>query len=351
MRGKESSCIEMMPPRGITPAYAGKRQWQHNQDLGVGDHPRVCGEKMAADVVRKYKQGSPPRVRGKAFSRSAGVNVPGITPACAGKRRGRKDTHRRRRDHPRVCGEKAVAIIWWYSCTGSPPRVRGKVARRRSNDHQRGITPACAGKRYPMHKRKACKKDHPRVCGEKLHKQYRKPTDMGSPPRVRGKVEKGLKKPLKCGITPACAGKRAGLSGLALPDGDHPRVCGEKARSVGHGVAHRGSPPRVRGKACWIAPRVFKPRITPACAGKSYHAWHMVVIVWDHPRVCGEKHLGSIIRVCLVGSPPRVRGKERCGRASRMSKGITPACAGKSFCLLLLQLLVEDHPRVCGEKE
>ena len=36
-------------------------------------------------------------------------------------------------------------------------------------------------------------------------------------------------------------------------------------------------------------------RITPAWAGKSYHARHMFVVIRDHPRVGGEKWI-----LCLV---------------------------------------------------
>ena len=50
-----------------------------------------------------------------------------------------------------------------------------------------------------------------------------------------------------------------------------------------------GSPPRVRGKVPSYVNRLDSMRITPACAGKRYHAWYMVIIIWDHPRVCGEK--------------------------------------------------------------
>ena len=30
---------------------------------------------------------------------------------------------------------------------------------------------------------------------------------------------------------------------------------------------------------------------------------------------------------------------------------ITPACAGKSFCVICICHNNQDHPRVCGEKE
>ena len=45
----------------------------------------------------------------------------------------------------------------------------------------------------------------------------------------------------------------------------------------------------MRGKEKSFVYRVMRIWITPAYAGKSYHARYMVVIVWDHPRVCGEK--------------------------------------------------------------
>ena len=34
--------------------------------------------------------------------------------------------------------------------------------------------------------------------------------------------------------------------------------------------------------------------ITPAYAGKSFTQCEVIVCVWDHPRVCGEKLLGTM---------------------------------------------------------
>ena len=50
----------------------------------------------------------------------------------------------------------------------SPPRMRGKVIVRSRNAVQIGITPAYAGKSARILKRRTEKRDHPRVCGEKL---------------------------------------------------------------------------------------------------------------------------------------------------------------------------------------
>lgn len=70
-----------------------------------------------------------------------------VSPAYAGKRR----TIPRRRsaapDHPRVCGEKLYPICSSIDLWGSPPRMRGKESEKPDCDDKRRITPAYAGKR------------------------------------------------------------------------------------------------------------------------------------------------------------------------------------------------------------
>ena len=90
------------------------------------DHPRVCGEKALTSIPRDKPQGSPPRVRGKVgHALHVGVGV-GITPACAGKSKFPRERGAGSWDHPRVCGEKDVTPGDIADVMGSPPRVRGK---------------------------------------------------------------------------------------------------------------------------------------------------------------------------------------------------------------------------------
>ena len=70
-----------------------------------------------------------------------------ITPACAGKRPGRLGGACRCRDHPRMRGEKFRIIQTARNDLGSPPHARGKVGNSGVDPKQKGITPACAGKR------------------------------------------------------------------------------------------------------------------------------------------------------------------------------------------------------------
>ena len=47
----------------------------------------------------------------------------------------------------------------------------------------------------------------------------------------------------------------------------------------------------MRGKVTFLIDTVFPARITPAYAGKSVEHANVIVKVWDHPRLCGEKIL------------------------------------------------------------
>ena len=49
------------------------------------------------------------------------------------------------------------------------------------------ITPAYAGKSPRKHMAKQKKKDHPRICGEKDNVTAAEHADLGSPPHMRGK--------------------------------------------------------------------------------------------------------------------------------------------------------------------
>ncbi len=173
---------------------------------------------------------------------------------------------------------------------------------------------------------------------------------LGSPPRMRGKEiidERGL---WSAGITPAYAGKRANTTVHHQNRWDHPRVCGEKSILSQFPFNILGSPPRMRGKDHGGGAVGGRGGITPAYAGKSPPADTSSRSPWDHPRVCGEKCLSLLSGVSGGGSPPRMRGKVPSASPGAMSIGITPAYAGKSPEWDAAIETVGDHPRVCGEK-
>ena len=167
MRGKAGPRETGTFQPGITPAYAGKSRFWLGRKNPSGDHPRVCGEKSPQGLKSLCRRGSPPRMRGKESRAESQPHQGGITPAYAGKSLIESVFNECVRDHPRVCGEKSIRILRMWERTGSPPRMRGKVFSRRSGYAWSRITPAYAGKSHSLPRVLKPEGDHPRVCGEK----------------------------------------------------------------------------------------------------------------------------------------------------------------------------------------
>lgn len=131
-------------------------------------------------------------------------------------------------------------------------------------------------------------------------------------------------------ITPAYAGKRKSCAAQKTSAWDHPRMCGEKLATGSRTRKAAGSPPHVRGKESEKPDCDDKRRITPACAGKREIVEIDITIVQDHPRMCGEKRKDRLDYYVPQGSPPHVRGKGEIESYADECDRITPACAGKS---------------------
>ena len=187
-------------------------------------------------------------MRGKETDSRRQCCSAGITPAYAGKRTLFCLAGRRNRDHPRACGEKPRSAHQRARLWGSPPRMRGKEGRIAIWACMTGITPAYAGK--------------------SLYVGLNFAQTEGSPPRMRGKASLAQIEECNDGITPAYAGKRKASGRHQHCGEDHPRVCGEKKRTVADNVAPQGSPPRMRGKERYFVWQEDGTGITPAYAGK-----------------------------------------------------------------------------------
>ena len=108
-------------------------------------------------------------MRGKVFCALVVKSDQGITPAYAGKREQRKLLHRKKQDHPRLCGEKLENTSVTFGEAGSPPPMRGKVFDIKIFKSVIRITPAYAGKSLSCRFLPSASWDHPRLCGEKPH--------------------------------------------------------------------------------------------------------------------------------------------------------------------------------------
>ena len=145
----------------------GKEAAQYCGHSSHWDHPRACGEKIPVCVAVACTWGLPPRMRGKAVHHKHRHSPGRITPAYAGKRHHPEPGQSSSEDHPRMCGEKARLGRFWLSAWGSPPRMRGKANIFAMLSPPLRITPAYAGKRTRRKVGVQRRRDHPRVCGEK----------------------------------------------------------------------------------------------------------------------------------------------------------------------------------------
>ena len=147
---------------------------------------------------------------------------------------------------------------------------------------------------------------------------------------MRGKRRLSHLQRSQSGITPADAGKTMHPAPAKGLQWDHPRGCGENLNVFQRRHCLLGSPPRMRGKPSRLAVPRFGIRITPADAGKTYFKNNAKTLDEDHPRGCGENPPELSQMNTNIGSPPRMRGKHsrRCHRGK--SARITPADAGKT---------------------
>ena len=66
-----------------------------------------------------------------------------------------------------MCGDKAVLYELAFTDLGSPPHVRGQDFLLKLYFAVDRITPACAGTRTCQPTEDSAHKDHPRMCGDK----------------------------------------------------------------------------------------------------------------------------------------------------------------------------------------
>ena len=187
---------------------------------------------------------------------------------------------------------------------------------------------------------------------------------------MRGALFPGVFHGPVLGIIPADAGSTLHSNTRSATGQDHPRGCGEHARSAHPMRVIAGSSPRMRGARDRPGVQVPDHRIIPADAGSTMHNMtntqhstgsspRMRGALYkyglrlfprqDHPRGCGE-HVAHIILGCfLEGSSPRMRGAPPPIWAAFSCLRIIPADAGSTQGEDGKESRERDHPRGCGE--
>ena len=253
----------------IIPAYAGNTLGHDGYCFPGRDHPRVCGEHIRSRCSRNVILGSSPRMRGTPKQQQVSGRVSGIIPAYAGNTSRTTRTAHGSRDHPRVCGEHGNLWDGAHYGAGSSPRMRGTLVTCPSEWVMAGIIPAYAGNTYSNGQTVNLDRDHPRVCGEHLMPLVFHAFCAGSSPRMRGTPWIWFHTVRRSGIIPAYAGNTVPVVEQPSADGDHPRVCGEHRDHHQPPWRRTGSSPRMRGTLADHAVEAFACGIIPAYAGNT----------------------------------------------------------------------------------
>ena len=141
---------------------------------------------------------------------------------------------------------------------------------------------------------------------------------------------KGTTRHLRNRITPTYVGNTPGCGWDTGRKRDHPHVCGEYNGTSSLNTFGSGSPPRM-----WGIPKAFSlpyrsRRITPTYVGNTVPVLHLLYGHEDHPHVCGEYSLSSIMAMILLGSPPRMWGIQLILPAPESEIRITPTYVGNT---------------------
>ena len=153
-------------PRFI-PACAGNAFLRGNSQGRRPVHPRMRGERRCMPMAHARCVGSSPHARG-TLSAYAQYRVDWrFIPACAGNAESRGFIHPIATVHPRMRGERPSAVMSRFFCSGSSPHARGTLQAGRQRQNFQRFIPACAGNAIHDARAFECSAVHPRMRGER----------------------------------------------------------------------------------------------------------------------------------------------------------------------------------------
>ena len=230
-----------------------------------------------------------------------------------------------------MCGERPIVQVASGGSAGSSPRVRGTRRPGQIPRPPGRFIPACAGNARQVPQSNHFPSVHPRVCGERGRTVGGNCDGCGSSPRVRGTRLSAMVGLHLRRFIPACAGNATWKQSAKCRQTVHPRVCGERLQMRLQSRLPGGSSPRVRGTlATWRADGSVW-RFIPACAGNAVTRKWCRSSSTVHPRVCGERPTRTKRSAAVGGSSPRVRGTLIRGREKPQRTRFIPACAGNAL--------------------
>ncbi len=129
-----------------TPTCVGKRIAYNRLWIQLKGHPHVCGEEAGKSATEQSNLGTPPRVWGREHHHILPSGGIGDTPTCVGKRYTIMGAKLLIEGHPHVCGEEKMYTTIKLDRQGTPPRVWGRANTVKRCIIDERDTPTCVGK-------------------------------------------------------------------------------------------------------------------------------------------------------------------------------------------------------------
>ena len=173
---------------------------------------------------------------------------------------------------------------------------------------------------------------------------------FGSSPHTRGTHALGQVNGGRLRFIPAYAGNAAGAAQIFCPYAVHPRIRGERQVGTCRTRISPGSSPHTRGTLDGVQFRQIFGRFIPAYAG---NAPGSLPSQWPgpvHPRIRGERLMRFLVNTCYLGSSPHTRGTQPVTEGIALVRRFIPAYAGNATAWPDRRPLRTVHPRIRGER-
>ena len=336
-----------IPARSI-PACAGEPRGCPDWGYPCSVYPRLCGGTPVEPVKPSDIHGLSPLVRGNPDGDAGQGRAVGSIPACAGEPR---YAHGKRTDYPvypRLCGGTCRSRGRNPSAGGLSPLVRGNHNHEMDSVGWDRSIPACAGEPPDGDQRIAESGVYPRLCGGTYWPAGVIMLVGGLSPLVRGNRRLAGFAAVLLGSIPACAGEPRPGPPVAPPSGVYPRLCGGTRLAETGTLGYGGLSPLVRGNRPGCASSNSRQGSIPACAGEPLKDLSAAAAVRVYPRLCGGTHWAPLSHLSWRGLSPLVRGNpDRLGGHLTAVRSI-PACAGEPTPCSYANTRQGVYPRLCG---
>ncbi len=312
------------------PSYAGNAANTRPTVSPTPVHPRMRGERTVAVMIRSAPYGSSPHARGTLlYLGNSLAEYRGIL-ACTGNASPTAGTSWTSSVHPRIRGERGYWRISAEKSGGSSPHMRGTPGHAPVHGLHLRFIPACAGNAWPATCSWITWPVHPRMRGERFTPSVTSARYVGSSPHARGTLHSIATRHPPTRFIPACAGNAASALPPHRAAPVHPRMRGERTARIFPRAYARGSSPHARGTPDVRHLGTVKTRFIPACAGNARHINLEPLAGTVHPRMRGERAPATLPIEASFGSSPHARGTQPLEPCHSLCRRFIPACAGNA---------------------